>query len=188
MGTVKRIHSYNDHDDNPVKELLEFGLTRIELGKNLHLRKEFEEMQKVTKEDPRELEDHEVRRMIMLIEALMKLTYGVRGGPDNRRLIKNEDVWLNFAESNAYDSFVFWLFQDTERANDFMEALMPPELREAAAELNLEQADPNAPIAPAEIPDEELETPAKKVPLKKKRDVPSHEELLQMFHDKQNGN
>lgn len=182
--TVKILHEYATHDGEKVKEQLEFSLTRSELAENLHLKAEFEEMDRIAKEPQRELTPEETRKMFLLIKELMRLTYGVRGEKGGRIVhIKNQDIWESFVEAGVYDSFIFWLFENKERANDFMANLMPAQLREDAAKIAAEQRGPGAPIQPYEVPvapDSESKGGAKP-----KRQPPSQEELLAAWQEKE---
>lgn len=182
--TVKILHEYVNHDGDKIKEWLEFSLNRTELAKNLHLKAEFEEIEAITKEEPRQMTPEETRKMFLLMEELMRLTYGVRGEKGGRIVhVKTQEVWESFIEAGVYDSFIWWLFQDKERANDFMINLMPAELREEAAKLNVEQAGRGAPIEPYEVPI--APEPENSGGQKPKRTPPTQEELLRAWEEKE---
>jgi len=183
--TVKILHEYTPTlEEAPVKEWLEFSLNRTELAENMHLKEGFEEIQMITKEKPREMTSEEVRKMFLLIKELMRLSYGVRGEKGGRTVhIKTDEVWESFVEAGVYDSFIWWLFEDTKRANDFMENLMPASLREEAAKVAVEQNKPVASIenyTPPTTPQ-----PENAGGQKPKRQPPSQEELLKMWQEKE---
>lgn len=180
MTSVKYLHDWTTMDGEKVKENLEFSLNRTELAKNMHLKTEFEEMAAIIAEERRELTPAEVRKMFLLIEELMRLTYGVRGEKGGRVVhIKNPEIWESFEESGCYDSFIFWLFADTKRANDFMDGLMPAELREDAAKMGEEQAERGV-IQPSETP-----IAPEGGNGRPKREVKSKEEILADMRERQ---
>jgi hypothetical protein len=170
----KQTHTYEDYDGSTVTEDLYFNINRIELGKNLHIVKKFEDAQKQLEGPERDLKPEEIKMVLDLVEILMKLAYGVRDEKNGRMLfVKNEEIWLGFAQAAIYDSYLFWLFENPKRVEDFMQGLMPKELREEAAKVgeNLPQSS-TVEIAPSEEPIGE----------KKFREM-SREEQLQAFKD-----
>lgn len=184
--TVKILHEYTNMDNDKIKECLEFSLTRTELAENLYLKEEFEEIDRISHEPKREMTTEEVRKMFLLIKELMRLTYGVRGEKGGRIVhIKTPEVWESFVEAGVYDSFIWWLFEDKKRANDFMVNLMPASLRDEAVKIQAAQRERGAPIESYEVPIAPEPEPELSGGQKPKRQEPTHEELLQMFREKE---
>lgn len=184
---IKYTHKYEDYDGNEVTEDLYFNLRRDELAENLHIVADFERMEKIVQEERRQLKPEEVKLMFGLIKELMRLAYGVRAGEDNRRFKKaheHEDIWYNFYEAKVYESFIFWLFEDAERANDFAAKLMPAELRGEAIKIAQEQGvdiEAYLPPAPGDAKPEQKADNGQKP----KRKEPTQEELLAMWREKE---
>ena len=131
---LKQAITYTDFDDNENTEVLYFNLTKVELAENLNLKDELENLQQDFTGDPnRNLEEHEIRRILDLVKTFMRLSYGVRSG-DGKRFIKTPELWTEFTQTAAYDAFLFGLFEKPQNAVNFMAGILPKDLRNAAME------------------------------------------------------
>lgn len=131
---LKQNVAYTDFDDNESVETLYFNLTKTELADNLDLKEEFEALEKdFTGDGTRELEAHEVRKILELVKKLMRLSYGVRSA-DGKRFIKTEEQWTEFTQTAVYDKFLFSLFEDPGNSMAFITGIIPKDLRAAAVE------------------------------------------------------
>ena len=144
---------YEDFDGNQVEETLWFHIYKTDLAGNLHLVEEIERIQKLLTGPTRELTLTEVKTMIDLVKTFVRLSYGVR--LDEKRFRKNEEVWQDFQDTASYDAFMMDLFENPQKAMDFMVGVIPPDLREKAmAELTPEQKQQiNVPQAPEVKPE-----------------------------------
>ncbi|WNM72523.1 hypothetical protein SEA_ARTORIAS_54 [Gordonia phage Artorias] len=131
---MKQSVSYTDFDDNECVETLYFNLTKTELTDNLDLKEELEKIQQdFTGEPKRNLETHEIQRILDLVKTFMRLSYGIRS-EDGKRFIKTPDLWTEFTQTAAYDSFLFGLFENPANALAFMTGILPKDLRSRALE------------------------------------------------------
>lgn len=131
---LKQSVSYTDFDDNECVETLYFNLTKTELTDNLDLKEELEKIQQdFTGEPKRNLETHEIQRILDLVKTFMRLSYGIRS-EDGKRFIKTPDLWTEFTQTAAYDSFLFGLFENPANALAFMTGILPKDLRSRALE------------------------------------------------------
>lgn len=63
--------------------------------------------------------------MVMRIfEELIHMSYGVKSD-DGRRFMKSEEIWLNFAETDAYNQLFMKLLTKEEAAKAFANAVLP---------------------------------------------------------------
>ncbi|AVO25293.1 hypothetical protein PBI_GRAVY_53 [Gordonia phage Gravy] len=131
---LKQSVSYTDFDDNECVETLYFNLTKTELTDNLNMKEELEKIQQdFTGQPHRNLETHEIQRILDLVKTFMRLSYGIRS-EDGKRFIKTPDLWTEFTQTAAYDSFLFGLFEDPSKALAFMTGILPKDLRSRALE------------------------------------------------------
>lgn len=174
---IKMPHTYKTFNGNEVTELFAFHINKVELGKNLHLVEEYEKMQKIVDEPRRELKPHEIKTMIVLLEGLLELSYGVLSD-DGEKFRKSPEIWADFKDSAGFDSFFYWLFEDPNRANQFSSEIMPEDLREAAKTMNPDDLP---------LPETQGETEQKinTGGQKPARHVPTQEELVAAFREKQ---
>ena len=131
---LKQTVNYTDFDDNECSEVLYFNLTKTELTENMNLKDELEKIQEdFTGDKARQLEEHEIRRILELVKTFMRLSYGIRSA-DGKRFIKTPDIWEEFTQTAAYDAFLFGLFETPSKALEFMTGILPKDLRAAAIE------------------------------------------------------
>lgn len=131
---LKQSVSYTDFDDNECVETLYFNLTKTELTENLDMKDELEKIQQdFTGDGKRNLEEHEIRRILELVKTFMRLSYGIRS-EDGKRFIKTPELWTEFTQTAAYDSFLFGLFENPANALAFMTGILPKDLRSKAIE------------------------------------------------------
>lgn len=142
---IKENISWKGHDGNPANKTLYFNLTRFEIAHDMELEvlesrfKKFEE-EVIRDNVQRQMTPPETREMLDIVQTLIKHSYGVRSA-DGKRFTKNEEVWTEFVEIGAFDAFIWYLFEDTDRANRFMEGIWPEELQIAADKVRNERPD-----------------------------------------------
>lgn len=138
---LKQTVEYTDFDDNKSTETLYFNLTKSELTDNIHLKDDLESIQHMMDGDKRSLEGSEITQIIGLVKTFMRLSYGVRSA-DGKRFVKTDEQWTEFTQTAVYDAFLFGLFEQPQRAIDFMSGILPLDLRasaQAAAEKKMRE-------------------------------------------------
>lgn len=128
---IKETIQYTDFNDKNRTEVLYFNISKSELMDNLNLREELEVIQTSLEGPERELETHEIQRILNLVKKLMRLSFG-RRSEDGLNFRKSDQIWDDFYSSAAYDAFIMSLFQNPEKAFEFLVAVMPKDLMEQA--------------------------------------------------------
>lgn len=128
---LKQTVTYTDFNDEQQTETLHFNVSKTELMEHLDLKDDLDAVaEKLQAKDGSSiLSPDEVREILNLVKRFIRISYGVRSA-DGKRFSKSEDVWSEFEESAAYDAFLFSLFEDPQRAVDFMTGILPKDLRE----------------------------------------------------------
>lgn len=67
-------------------------------------------------------------------DDIMHKSYGVKSA-DGRRFEKNEEIWLNFKETEAYSIIYMKLITDADYAAKFIKGILPKNLSESAKEV-----------------------------------------------------
>lgn len=125
---LKQTVSYENFDGHTVTEDLYFNITKTELANEIEKAEEIARLQTMFDGPQRELSAGEVKKLLELIKWLVKLSYGVRS-EDGKRFVKTPQVWEEFTQTAAYDAFLFGLFEQPERAVQFMIGVVPKDLR-----------------------------------------------------------
>lgn len=138
---LRQTIQYVDFNDEPQEETLYFNISKTELADNLHLKQEFEEIEKIFQGPLRELTTTEVRLILNLVKTFMQLSYGKRS-EDGKHFHKTAKIWEDFKSTAAYDEFLYSLFKDPQKAVDFLVGVLPADLREQA-EAHVKQNQPD---------------------------------------------
>lgn len=67
------------------------------------------------------------KKIIEIFENLIKLSYG-RKSLDGRKFEKNEEVWNDFYQTEAYSALFTELVTDAKKASDFVNKIIPKDL------------------------------------------------------------
>lgn len=129
---IKEQITHNNFDGNVVTSVLHFNLNRVEVGEMLYLMPRFERFQQIFDEPERDLTREEITEMLELVKIIMRKAYGIRSD-DGERFIKSDEIWERFTQTNAYDAFLFSLFESPTKADEWMKGLMPKQLIDQAA-------------------------------------------------------
>jgi len=156
---LKQHIQWEGFDGKPMNRTLFFNLTRFEVAHDMELEalearfKAFQENVIGENPDPeRKMTPPEIREMLDIVKILVKHAYGIQEhGPDGLEFRKSNEIWDRFVATGAFDAFIWYLFEDPNRANKFMEGIWPKEMQEAAAKIRAERPD----IHP--VPDVETE-------------------------------
>lgn len=97
------------------------------------------------------------RKILETFKSILKRAYGKRS-EDGKRLIKNDEVWEEFVTSEAYSELIMEFFTDGEKAAEFINAIKPAGLEEAAAKMQAAQTA--SPVAAVPDPAPRQVTPA----------------------------
>lgn len=143
---------HENFDGETVTSTLYFNITKTRLAKNLELRDELDEIQKMIGGETRELTPGEIQKIVNLVEKIMKISYGVRS-EDGKRFDQRADRWEEFQQTAAYDAFLYSLFETPSKATEFMVGVMPKDLiRQAEAQIKqVEEANPSKELTTAEL-------------------------------------
>lgn len=80
-------------------------------------------------------------KIIGFIKTIIMRSYGVRSA-DGRYFRKSQDLWQDFAQSEAYSELFIELATNADKAAAFINGIMPPDLVTQASEL----VDSEAPV------------------------------------------
>lgn len=140
--------TYEDFNGRAQIEDLYFNISKTEIADNLDLEERFQAVLPLFDGGPREWTRSEVEIYLGLVKHVMRLAYGERS-EDGKRFRKSEAIWDDFKSSAVYDAYLFSLFSEPEKANEFLSGVFPPELR-AAAQAEIEKNGGVVPVAPKE--------------------------------------
>lgn len=124
---IKKTITYTDFDGNSRTEEHYFNLTKAEI-----LDIQFEEVGGFDKMLTKIVQEQDVVKLIKLFKQIIKVSYGVKS-PDGRKFSKSEDIWKNFVETEAYSQLYMELIQDSKKAADFINGILPAELNDPKA-------------------------------------------------------
>lgn len=172
---------YEDFDGNSQNDTLYFHLTKTRLTKNLDLKDDVDALQRMLEGEERQLGPEEIRKIVRLVERIMKLAYGVRS-EDGKKFDQRPERWDEFEQTAVYDAFLYSLFEDPQRAMHFIMGVLPKDLLEAAQK-EMDQLElPSGDVSEASPPASETMTAA--VPPSSLADL-SKDELLEMLRRNQ---
>lgn len=121
---LKRVINYVDYDGNQVSEEFTFNLNETELAKmELSTSGGVETMINniIKKRDGKQIMD--------TIEAMILMSYGEKS-PDGKRFVKSREISEEFKQTDAYNKLFMELITDAEKAADFFNSVIPPEIAE----------------------------------------------------------
>lgn len=156
---LKKNITYNDLDGNPITETFYFNLTVAECTKM-----EVGEAGKPLSEKLQEIIDSsDGQKIIEAMEDIVKKAYGVRSD-DGKRLIKTDEAWLEFTQTEAWSALFFEIATNAEKSAEFFQALFPDEVRAKMGELQgqkptlvvVDESSERLDLVIEELSDEEL--------------------------------
>lgn len=68
-----------------------------------------------------------------MFKDIIKLSYGVKS-PDGRQFIKNDKVYEEFSQTEAYSELIMEILKSSENALAFIQAILPRDLAMAASQ------------------------------------------------------
>ena len=136
---LKKTVNYEDFDGNKRTEDLYFNLTKLEATEfALDLPDEITD--EVVKEGASTANMEAATRIVQklggkgIIDYIRKLvlkSYGVKS-EDGKRFIKSEEISTEFSQTMAFDNLMMELLTDDNAASNFITAVIPSDLAEAA--------------------------------------------------------
>lgn len=69
--------------------------------------------------------------IIKIFKDLIRKAYGVKSA-DGKRFVKNEEVWAEFEQTEAYSQLFMELATDADAASKFINAIVPTDLNNQA--------------------------------------------------------
>jgi len=112
---------YVDFDGQEREETFYFNLTKADI-----MKMQLEVKGGLTAIIEKIQETKDVPALVALFEDLIKRAYGAKSA-DGRNFVKNEEVWNDFASTNAYSDLYMELATNADAAADFINNVVPPE-------------------------------------------------------------
>lgn len=122
MIMIKKTMTYKDYNGNERTEDFYFHLTKAEL-----LELEMSHAGGFSVAIERLIKEQDAAKIISIFKDIIKLAYGVKSD-DGKRFIKNEKVFEEFKETEAYSDLFMSLAMDADAATDFVNGLMPSDI------------------------------------------------------------
>lgn len=127
---LKKTIKFTDYDGNPREEDFFFNLNKAELTIM-----EMSEVGGFKKKMERVIKAQDGPALIKAFQDIIHASYGVKS-PDGRKFIKNEEVFEEFRQTEAYSELIMELLSDEKDAADFISKVLPPDVvAEASAEM-----------------------------------------------------
>lgn len=120
---LKRTIAFEDYDGNKRSEDHYFNLNKSEVIKWLTTSGDYT-LDKVL---VRLSEERNGKKIMELFEGLIKLSYGKKS-VDGRKFEKNEEIWNDFYQTEAYSVLFTELVTDAKKAADFVNKIIPKDL------------------------------------------------------------
>lgn len=119
--------TYTDYNGVERKEDFYFNLTKAELAdlQNSKVGGFAEMLQKI-------FDSKDTVTYLKVFKDLIRRSYGVKSD-DGRRFIKNDEVWNDFAQTEAYSDLYMMLCSDDEKAADFVNKIIPQDIQQQVA-------------------------------------------------------
>lgn len=131
----KKTINYTDFDGNQRSEDFYFNLTKAEMVK---MELKANGMQAMLK---RITESEDSYRVAEVIEDIICRSYGEKS-LDGKRFVKSQEIMDAFKATDAYSELFMELMQNADAASEFVNGIMPADLREAAqAEMTKQKAE-----------------------------------------------
>lgn len=120
---LKRTIDFEDYDGNKRSEDHYFNLNKSEVIKWLTTSGDYT-LDKVLE---RLSTERNGKKIMEIFESLIKLSYGKKS-VDGRKFEKNEEIWNDFYQTEAYSILFTELVTDAKKAADFVNKIIPKDL------------------------------------------------------------
>lgn len=116
--------SFENYNGEIVTETLHFNITKTEL---MQAQAEFDgdfaaKMIEIS-------ESKDPAKIAAGFRMILRIAYGVRS-EDGRHFRKSEEIWEDFVSSAAFDTFLWSLMTDGDKATRFVNSILPRDLRD----------------------------------------------------------
>ncbi len=166
---IKQLVQWEGLNGKPRSKTFYFHLTKFEVAGEMELEilhaRFLKFQEEVINDSPRDMTPPEVREMLDMVKTIVRYAYGeYRETPEGGEMWKDKqdpDVWNRFEASGGFDGFIWWLFEDGNRANSFMVNIWPDEYKKGvSAEMVKQQIqvdtrdDMGLTVDPSDAPDD----------------------------------
>lgn len=132
--------TYKDLDGNDVTDIFYFRLSKSEVAEWLTATGG-NTLDNVLK---RLTQTHNMKEAMDIYKDIIKRSYGIRGA-NGKTFEKNEQAWLDFYQSDAYSELFMEFLQDVNKFNEFLDGIIPADLRDAITEIEKNNPSVQAP-------------------------------------------
>lgn len=133
---LKRVLKFEDYDGNMREEEHYFNLNKAEVIKWLTTSGDYT-LDKVLE---RLSNERNGKKIMEIFEDLIRLSYG-RKSLDGRKFEKNEEIWNDFFQTEAYSVLFTELVTDAAKAAKFVNGIIPKELADEVEKIIKENPD-----------------------------------------------
>lgn len=127
---------YTDYNDVEREEEFRFALNRAEIVKYMTTNGDYT-LDSILK---RIVSERNGKKIMEMFEDLIKRSYG-RVSIDGRKFEKNEEIWNDFAQSEAYSVFFMDIISDAKKAAEFVNGILPKDLSDEVTKIMAENPD-----------------------------------------------
>lgn len=117
--------TYTDYNGDTVKEEYYFNLNKAEL-----IQMQFDANGTYAGFIQRIVDDRDYRTLGKEFRKIILFAYGKKSD-DGKRFIKSQDLRDEFEQTEAYATIYYELLSDTDKMNQFIQGVLPADLREA---------------------------------------------------------
>lgn len=120
---LKRTFKFVDYEGNDREEEHYFYLNKSEIIKWITTTGDYSLdrlLERLTKE-------RNGKEIIRIFEDLIRQSYGVKS-LDGRKFVKNQQVWEDFYQTEAYSELFMELVTDAKKAAEFVNAIIPKDI------------------------------------------------------------
>ena len=116
---IKKTVTYRDYDEHERTEDFYFNISKAELA-DLELLTPGGFSSLVSKA----YDAKDLPTLIRIFQQILKLSYGEKTA-DGRRFVKSDEVWNNFAQTEAYSVLYMEFATDADKAAAFINGILP---------------------------------------------------------------
>lgn len=120
---LKKVIDYEDYNGTKRSEDHYFHMNKSEIIKWLTTSGDYTLDQMLM----RIIKERNGKEIMSVFEDLIRISYG-RKSVDGRRFEKNEEIWNDFYQTEAYSILFTELVTDAEKAVEFLNGILPKEL------------------------------------------------------------
>ena len=132
----RKVIEFEDYNGNLLKEDFYFNLNKSEVIKWLTTTGDYT-LDKVLE---RLAKERNGKKIMEIFEDLIHLSYG-RKSLDGRKFEKNEEIWNDFYQTEAYSVLFTELVTDAQKAADFVNKIIPNDIAKEAEQIIRDNPD-----------------------------------------------